>query len=220
MNWFKKLLLIAMASMGISNVESQSVKDINGNSYKTVVIGKQTWMAENLNVNKFKNGDVIAEAKTYVEWKTAGENKQPAWCYYNNDPINGRTYGKLYNWYAVNDSRGLAPLGWRVPSIEEWSDLTDFLGGDETAGEKMKSTSGWPLNGNGTNESGIAGIPAGQRDFDGMFSYINEYGIWWSSSSGAADDYATLLNIGSESNEVRKGDEDMSDGSSVRCLKD
>ena len=110
---------------------------------KSVKIGTQTWTTENLNVSTFRNGDPISEAKTNEEWDEAGKNKQPAWCYYENDPKNGAKYGKLYNWYAVNDPRGLAPAGWHVPSDAEWTILSDFLGGGMTAGKKMKSLSGW-----------------------------------------------------------------------------
>lgn len=110
-------------------------------SYKSVKRGTQIWMTENLNVSTFRNGEPIPEAKTVEEWEKAGENKQPAWCYYNNYPKNGAKYGKLYNWYAVIDPRGLAPEGWHVPSNEEWQTLEDYLGDD--AGKKMKSTSGW-----------------------------------------------------------------------------
>jgi uncharacterized protein (TIGR02145 family) len=110
-------------------------------NYKSVKIGTQTWMVENLNVSTFRNGDPIPEAKTNEEWEKAGKNKQPAWCYYENDPKNGAKYGKLYNWYAVSDPRGLAPVGWHVPTDAEWTLLSDFLGYDN--GKKMKSTSGW-----------------------------------------------------------------------------
>lgn len=110
-------------------------------SYKSVKIGTQTWMTENLNVPTFRNGDPIPEAKTDEEWKQAGENQQPAWCYYENDPKNGTKYGKLYNWYAVSDPRGLAPTGWHIPTDAEWTTFENQLGDD--AGKKMKSTSVW-----------------------------------------------------------------------------
>lgn len=109
--------------------------------YKTVTIGAQVWMAANLNVSTFRNGDAIPQVTSDAEWEAAGENKQPAWCYYDNDPKNGTKYGKLYNWYAVNDPRGLAPAGYHVPTDAEWTTLDNFLGDD--AGNKMKSTSGW-----------------------------------------------------------------------------
>ncbi len=104
---------------------------------QTVTIGTQVWMTKNLDVATFRNGDPIPEAKTNGEWEAAGHNEQPAWCYYDNDPANGAKYGKLYNWYAVNDSRGLAPSGYHVPTDQEWIILTRFLGSD--AGTKMKS---------------------------------------------------------------------------------
>jgi uncharacterized protein (TIGR02145 family) len=111
--------------------------------FNQVKIGRHVWMAENLNVDKFRNGDPIPQAKTLEEWDSAREKKQPAWCYYNNEPANGMKYGKLYNWYAVNDERGLAPEGWHIPSDAEWTILTNFLGGEKVAGKKLKSTTGW-----------------------------------------------------------------------------
>jgi uncharacterized protein (TIGR02145 family) len=111
--------------------------------FKSVKIGTQIWMTENLNVSTFRNGDAIPEAKTDEEWKQAGKEGKPAWCYYNNDPKNGAKYGKLYNWYAVTDPRGLAPTGWHVPSHDEWKTLEDQFGGIVGYVEKMKSASGW-----------------------------------------------------------------------------
>jgi hypothetical protein len=115
----------------------------NKGPIKGVAIGTQVWTTKNLDVATFRNGDLIPEAKTDEEWKAAGENKQPAWCYYDNKAANGTKYGKLYNWYAVVDYRGLAPAGWHVPTDEEWTVLSTYLGGKEVAGEKMKSRSGW-----------------------------------------------------------------------------
>ena len=108
---------------------------------QTVTIGTQVWMTKNLDVAKFRNGDPIPEAKTNEEWVKAGVNKQPAWCNYDNNPANGSKYGKLYNWYAVNDPRGLAPEGYHVPTDAEWTKLENLLGSD--AGKKMKSATGW-----------------------------------------------------------------------------
>ncbi len=136
----KKLFFILNVGCLFNLVYGQ-VTDINGQTYKTVVIDTQTWMAENLNVSTFRNGDPIPQAKTDEEWKAAGENKQPAWCYYDNDTANGAKYGKLYNWFAVNDSRGLAPAGYHIPTDEEWTTLHYYLGND--IGNKTKSTSGW-----------------------------------------------------------------------------
>ena len=116
------------------------------NHAQTVTIGNQVWMTSNLDVDRFRNGDPIPQAKTAAEWRAASDNKQPAWCYYNNDPANGGIYGKLYNWYAVNDPRGLAPAGYHIPSSAELEQLKDFLGTgvlSSGAGAKMKSSKGW-----------------------------------------------------------------------------
>ena len=113
------------------------VKQDNTGPIKTVTIGTQVWMLENLNVSTFKNGVAIPEVQDKDAWKKAGENKQPAWCYYDNDPKNGAKYGKLYNWYAVIDNNGLCPQGWHVPSDAEWDTLIAYLGG--SAGAKMKA---------------------------------------------------------------------------------
>jgi uncharacterized protein (TIGR02145 family) len=115
----------------------------NGKAYKSIKIGSQTWMTENLNVGRFMNGDSILECKTYGEWRKAAENKQPAWCYYDNDPENGEKYGRLYNWYTILDSRKIAPYGWHVPSDKEWKALIFFLGDEKKAGEKLKSKDSW-----------------------------------------------------------------------------
>jgi uncharacterized protein (TIGR02145 family) len=161
---------------------------------KTVKIGEQTWMAENLNVGTFRNGDLIPQAKTDAEWLRASEQGEPAWCYYDNASKNGKIYGKLYNWYAVNDARGLAPKGWHVPSDEEWTTLADYLGGEDIAGGKLKerNTKHWLIPNEGaTNESGFTALPGGYRNFNGTYFFnstyfsIGSHGFWWSSSESA-----------------------------------
>ena len=184
---------------------------------QTVTIGSQVWMTKNLDVATFRNGDPIPQAKTDEEWTLAGENKQPAWCYFNNDPKNGEAYGKLYNWYAVNDRRGLAPQGWHIPSDAEWTQLTDFLGGVLIAGEKMKSTIGWKDNGNGTNASGFNGLPGSFRWF-GTF-YDVGLGYWWSSTEEST--YVAWYRVlGYSSGSVGRYFVAKWSGSSVRCLRD
>jgi len=188
------------------------------NDAPTVAVGNQQWLGKNLNTTSFANGDPIPQAQTAEEWKQAGNNKQPAWCYYNNDPANG-TYGKLYNWYAVHDARGLAPAGWHVPSDSEWTGLTDYLGGETAAGKKMKSVSLWAKNGNGSNSSGIAGLPGGLRLSDGSFKELGMGGYWWSSSENTTVKawYRFLFCLYGDAgrNNFRKGC-----GFSVRCLRD
>jgi len=208
-------MMLNSCGEGASNEESTS---------NEVTIGKHVWMSENLNVDKFRNGDPIPEAKTDEEWLKAAKNGQPAWCYYNNNPDNGDRYGKLYNWFAVNDPRGLAPEGWKIPSDEDWTRLTDFLGGDSVAGKKMKSTEFWADNdgesGNGTNESGFSGLPGGLRGGNGAFKGIGKHGNWWSSPESNTDDaWYRVLNY-SEGNVYTYYYFFKSTGVSVRCLKD
>ena len=151
------------------------------NEITGVKIGNQIWMTQNLKVAHFRNGDSVPYAKTAEEWEKAGKEQKPAWCYYNNDPANDSKYGKLYNWFAVNDPRGLAPAGWHIPSDVEWKQLTDFLGGNEAAGKKLKSISGGELNGNGTKDSGFNGLPGGYRYDYGFFNYGGLFAVWWAS---------------------------------------
>lgn len=191
-----------------NNVLSQQIK-----------IGAQTWAIKNLDVSSFKNGEAIPESKTDAEWQKAGEEGKPAWCYYKNDPANGTKYGKLYNWYAVNDPRGLAPKGWHIPSDKEWTTLTDNLGGENGAGTQMKSSSGWENNGNGSNSSGFAGLPGGYRDDNGPFHNVGAGGYWWSSSENEPDD-AWFRFLGYGSGGVYRGNDNEKGGFSVRCLGD
>jgi uncharacterized protein (TIGR02145 family) len=197
---------------------SKAASSKEDKTFKEVKIGNQVWMSENLNVDKFRNGDPIPEAKTEEEWVKAGQNKQPAWCYYDSDPANGEKYGKLYNWYALKDSRGLAPSGYHIPTDEEWTLLTDHLGG-EIAGTKMKSTSGWSSNGNGNNSSGFSGLPGGGRGFDGAFGLIGEYGSWWSSSEDDTS-FVWLRGLGYCNGDVYRSNGNKETGLSVRCLRD
>jgi uncharacterized protein (TIGR02145 family) len=197
-------------------------------SYDEVQIGNQVWMAENLDVDKFRNGDPIPQAKTDDEWERAGENGEPAWCYYDNDPSHGEKYGKLYNWYAIIDARGLAPEGWLTPSDDDWRVLKEYLGGERTAGTKMKSNIGWSKDGNGTNESGFSGIPGGYRLKDGEFNNIGRSGSWWGrwndsqgiSINPSPDGNAWVFNLDYESDRSKSYlASSKSNGLSVRCIK-
>jgi uncharacterized protein (TIGR02145 family) len=199
------------------------------NYAQTVTIGKQVWMTKNLNVDKFRNGGPIPEAKTEEEWKAAEKNKQPAWCYYDYNPTYGEKYGKLYNWYAVNDLRGLAPEGWKIPSDKDWTSLTDFLGGESVSGKKMKSTEFWAVNkgesGNGTNESSFLGLP-GSFCVGGSFvnmenlnANIGKCGYWWTSTE-LSPDAALYRKLDYSNGSVLRNSSYKENGFSVRCLKD
>ena len=180
----------------------------------SVVIGTQTWTTKNLDVETYRNGDVIPQVQDATAWSNLTSG---AWCYYENNTANGSTYGKLYNWYAVNDPRGLAPNGYYIPSDADWKILTDYLGGESVAGTKMKSTSGWFYN-NGSNTSGFAGLPGGYR-FGGNFSLIDFYGSWWSSSNYFSN-YAWSRELNYSNGDVYRGGTAKQDGLSVRCLRE
>ena len=157
---------------------------IKANSQNTVKIGNQTWTTKNLDVSKYRNGDEIPHVNDPLSWSRLTYG---AWCYYENVDSNGTTYGKLYNLYAVLDPRGLAPVGFHIPSDKDWTTLTDYLGGKEEAGVKMKEagTTHWPRPNTGaTNSSGFTGLPAGYRDDNGKFSSMGVNGFWWSSTEG------------------------------------
>lgn len=200
-----------------------SVTDIDGNVYNTVTIGSQVWMQSNLNVSKYRNGDPIPQvAPDQLEGLTTG-----AWCYYENSTAYGTTYGKLYNWYAVKDPRGLAPQGFHIPTKSEWTFLTNFLGGNGVAGGKMKSITGWNSPNEATNSSGFTGLPGGNvqdcsfcgDDYAYSF-FIGDSGYWWSSSE--RDDWsAWCLNLNNSDAYAFTTDYHSKDiAVSVRCVKD
>jgi uncharacterized protein (TIGR02145 family) len=167
------------------------VTDIDGNFYPSIIINGQEWMQQNLAVTKYRNGDPIPTGLSNTTWQSTTSG---AYAIYNNDAANNTTYGKLYNWYAVNDSRGLCPTGWHVPSDAEWSTFINYLDQNQNpsvlngsqssvAGGKMKSTTGWNApNTVDTNESGFSGLPGGFRYPSGPYNGIGNFGTWWSSS--------------------------------------
>jgi uncharacterized protein (TIGR02145 family) len=187
--------------------------------YPSIKIGGQTWMLGNLNTSTFRNGDPIAEARTVDEWLKAGKEGTPAWCYYDNKLENGAVYGKLYNWYAASDPRGLAPEGWHVATDADWRLVTDFLGGEDAAGTKMKSTSGWTEDGQGTNESGFSGLPGGSRNLYGEFEHGGKIAFWWTSTQ-RNDQLAWYRVIDESPWYVYRTNYSKANGLSVRCLKD
>lgn len=180
-------------------------------------LGNQVWMSRNLDVDTFRNGDVIPQVQDFDEWKSTAKKQKPAWCYFNNDPENGKKYGKLYNWYAVSDPRGLAPEGWHIPSDAEWTALESHIG--SWAGEKIKSETDWIDDGGGTNDSGFTGLPGGARDFPGAFGEnIGSSGNWWTSSQ--YETYLVWIRFVSYSNSsLVRSPGHVGDGYSVRCVK-
>ena len=188
--------------------------DATTNNLNTIKIGTQTWTTKNLDVTTYRNGEVIPQVQDANAWANL---RTGAWCYYENNTANGSSYGKLYNWYAVNDPRGLAPKGYHIPSDAEWTKLSDNLG--DEAGTKMKSSSGWKNNGNGTNTSGFAGLPGGCRNYNGKVSNVGATGFWWSSSEYNTY-YAWYRFLNSNNGNVFRSYLNKQDGFSVRCLRD
>jgi uncharacterized protein (TIGR02145 family) len=213
---YKVLFAVVIILAFAINISISQVTDKDGNTYKTVTINKQIWMAENLNVEHYRNGDPIPQVQDKEEWDNLTTG---AWCYYDNNSGNGTTYGKLYNWYAVSDSRGFAPDGWHVPTNDEWTKLTDFLGGVEVAGEKMKTTSGWDEGGNGTNKSGFTAIPGGYRNHEGYFINIGRNALFWTSTEFNSTNIWFRNVIGSIP-DVYTPNYAKDFGLSVRCIKD
>ena len=199
---------------------TQTVKDKDGNSYLTIVIGKQEWLKENLRATRYQNGLPIPNVTGKQQWATLTGGAR---CYYNNDSMAYEAlYGALYNWYVVNDTGHICPLGWHVPSHKEWLELENFLGGWEIAGGKLKEagTLHWKTpNGEATNSTGFTGLPGGMRGLDNSFEYMGENGLWWTSTesetSAAWSRYQWYMQGVSDANPVPKNM-----GLSIRCIRD
>ncbi len=200
--------------------QGNGVTDIDGNTYTSIIINGQEWMQQNLAVTKYRNGDPIPTGLDNTSWTSTTSG---AYAIYNNDAANNTLYGKLYNWYAVSDSRGLCPTGWHVPSYSEWLTFVNNLGGLGPAGGKLKSTSGWSSpNAGASNESGFTGLPGGVRSsFDGSFTAIGNTGVWWSGSIDVTTydrAFFTILHYHQSLGGIFK--EPLISGQSVRCLMD
>jgi uncharacterized protein (TIGR02145 family) len=200
------------------NITYGSITDIDGNTYKTVTIGTQTWMAENLKVTKYNDGIAIPNVTDNTAWR---ELTTGALCDYDNTPSNSETYGKLYNWHAVNTGK-LCPTGWHVPSDAEWTELTDYLGGTSDAGGKLKETgtTHWNSPNTGaTNETGFTALPGGYRSYDGTFLNFGIYGYWWSATENLTSN-AWGRTMSYRVSSVYRNSNDKELGFSVRCLRD
>lgn len=192
------------------------ISDYDGNIYSTISIGNQCWIKENLTTSYYNDGQAIPTELSNTAWITTTTG---AFADYGNNPTLNATYGKLYNWHAVNTTK-LCPKGWHIPTNEEWNELTTFLGGESEAGGKMKALTNWQAPNTGaTNSSGFSGLPGGYR-FDIRISpNVGLYGNYWSAT--AIDDYAALsINLGYSNANVGKTGLGMVNGLSCRCIKD
>jgi uncharacterized protein (TIGR02145 family) len=195
-------------------------------SQKDVRIGSQVWTSKNLDVSTFRNGDLIPEVTTKDQWIEYGKLGKPAWCYFGNHEPNNKKTGKLYNWFAVNDPRGLAPLGWHIPSISEWDSLFQLLGNLREIGNKLKSKDGWETRKYISNSTGFSAKAGGWRNIAGDFRsgtatfWSSTAELWQSFDSRIDSNNAGCVTIFAYSNEVSKSSFDKRMGLSVRCIKD
>lgn len=196
-----------------------SVTDIDGNVYQTVIIGTQVWLAENLKTTKYQNGDPIPDIPDDSEWASL---EIGAYAVHSNISANQTTYGNLYNCFAVIDNRNIAPDGWHVPSQAEWTTLQEYLGGELTAGGKLKEIglSHWESPNDGaTNETGFTALPGGYRDANGSFSNLGYMGVWWSRPTIVASTAFSVFTY-MDGPELHSEPNDRKLGFSVRCIMD
>ena len=215
---FSRVLTMVPVNSQVVDFEFVPCSDADGNHYAVVTIGTQVWMAENLKTTKYRNGDVIANETNNSSWFNL---TQGAYCNYNNDENIVRTYGRLYNWFAVNDSRNIAPEGWHIPSDEEWMTSINYVGGLNFAGGKFKEsgTLHWNSPNTGaTNESGFTALPGGSAG-QVYVDDLGVYGLWWSSSQYSVSD-AWFNCMGYDYANISRGNADKNYGFSIRCVKD
>ena len=221
----KNLILILFGSILLISCSSNSSSNSNDcpipSEGQTIQIGNQIWSQANLNLTQYRNGDIIPQSTNLNEWVSLTTG---AWCYYDNDPANELKYGKLYNWYAVNDIRGLAPQGFHIASDSEWTILTNYLGGETVAGGGMKELGNchWASpNASATNTSGFTALPGGYRDDTGSFYFKSNNGLWWSSTSASSSyPIAWTRDLSFGMVEVGRSYHTKLFGLSVRCIKD
>ena len=194
-----------------------TIIDFDKNVYRSVKIGRQVWMEENLKSTHYQNGEAIPNIQDNILWwnMTSG-----AYCNHLTDSMTS-VYGKLYNWFVVNDIKNICPQGWRVANDSDFSTLISYLGGEYVAGGKMKATGTqyWEWNVGGTNESGFSGLPGGMRYENGYYTLYGNHGYWWSNTMDSDTTYAHCLNVRSVDPYARMGGNKKPVGCSVRCIK-
>jgi uncharacterized protein (TIGR02145 family) len=207
----KKLCSLLVALFFYASVQSQIV--VPGVTISPSVLPE--WMPANLDVTTYRNGDNIPQVTDPAQWAALTTG---AWCYYNNDPANGLVYGKLYNWYAVNDPRGLAPQGWHIPTDAEWTSFCGVIGGGAL---KETGTAHWRTPNTGaTNSVGFGALPGGLvSDLNGGSYALGTNGIWWTSTSSTSGNVWVRFLVNTSGN-LCTGEFGKNFGLSVRCIKD
>lgn len=206
----------------INDISCGTITDSDGNTYNTILIGSQCWMKENLKTTKYVTGEAIGTTTPDTLPITGVSEPKYQWAYEGNATY-ATTYGRLYTWYAITDSRAVCPTGWHIPSDNEWDMLISFLGGDSVAGNKLKeagNTHWYSNNPQATNQSGFTALPGGYRTGDGMFRNIQFYGIWWSATPSNLPDNAYDRQLTYNAVNVNRGNNLKLNGAAVRCVKD
>jgi uncharacterized protein (TIGR02145 family) len=221
-----KIFPVVLLVIGLTGCQSNSVKDIDGNKYRTIKIGTQVWMSQNLKTTRYNDGTAIPLVIKYDDWAAL---TTPAYCWYNNDSVNKEVYGALYNWYAVNTKK-LCPEGWHVPTDEEWNELRTNLGDIGNAGKALKEsgTIHWKSpNSDASNTSGFTALPGGYRDYKGPFNLLRTDGYWWSSTEShwwsspeSSPTISFYRNLRYDDHDLYRNVCDKSFGFCVRCLMD
>ncbi len=205
---------------GCKSKNPATITDVDGNIYHTVTIGTQVWMAENLKVTKYRNGDIIPNVKDTVQWCYLPTG---TYCNYENNPQNTTVYGLLYNWYAITDSRGIAPKGWHIPTFEELETLVSYLGGDTIAAGKLKEagTGHWLYPNVGSKgKYNFLALPGGYRHYmDGTFHARGSNGYWWTTTQ-SFEMYSWSERLYEYFANARNVYDFKALGLSVRCVKD
>jgi len=204
------------------NLTYGTLNDIDGNIYKTILIGTQTWMAENLKTTKFNDGSAISLVPINVDWSRLILSQKPGYCWFYNDPVTNKvTFGALYNWFTVNTGK-LCPTGWHIPSDNEWTTLSNFLGGKSIAYGKLAETgtNHWsPPNAEATNLTGFSAVPGGYRTHGGDYYSLGTHSFWWSSTPMISTT-SNAMSWYIESSILKSDYHYMPYGLSVRCIKD
>lgn len=208
-----------LALFSYSQTPGNGVSDIDGIHYNSVIINNQEWMQENLNVSHYRNGDEIPQITDLTEWSNTTTG---AWCYYTDSLFFGTIYGKLYNWQAITDPRGLAPEGWIIPGEADWDVLSSSFGGDSVAGNALKTSNYWmnSAGNGGTNSSGFGALPSGIRAYEGSYNASGQVCYFWTKDNFPNLNHITRFLIYDSSLFWETPlDYTENNGCAVRCLK-
>ena len=213
-------LSLSILLSACSSIPSESLEQKQEKANSEIIVGSTVWMQKNLAVSTFQNGDSIPLAAAKSDWIAAALKRKPAYCLYKNDSANGDKFGYLYNWYAINDPRGLAPKGWKIASIENWNNLVAINGGKSMAGPALRDTvERWFMDNGSTNISGFSAKPGGGRNDLGVFFSGDRYAHWWTATEHDSLNAKSIILNGVSTSIMIDGANKKGAGFSVRCVK-